>query len=156
MKKLIYAFIFCVVASACSKSDGDNSSNTPTPTPATKTELITAKPWKYTAWTVNPPVKDNNNNSITDILGNKPACDQDDILIFNANGNVIFDQGPTKCDDATPQTSTAGWAFKAGETQMDMANRLYNIKTLTANELKIEFEDIVGNKIHIHTVTFNH
>lgn len=157
MKQLIYSLTFCVVVSACSSDDGYSSdNNTPAPTPATKTELITAKPWKYVAWTVNPAVKDDNGNLVSDVHNNKPACDQDDLLIFNANGNVIFDQGATKCDDSTPQSSTNGWAFKANETKMDMANRLYIIDTLTENELKIVFEDIIGSTIHIHTVTFNH
>lgn len=158
MKKLIYCLAFCIVITACSNGDnGYSSNNTPEPTiPATKTELITAKPWKYVAWTVNPPVKDDDGNLVSDVHNNKPACDQDDLLIFNANGNVVFDQGPTKCDDSTPQSSTNGWAFKANETKMDMANRLYTIETLTDSELKIVFEDIIGSTIHIHTVTFNH
>lgn len=143
---------------SCSNDD-DNSSTNTTPTnttPATKTELITAKPWKYSAWTVNPPVKDNNGNDVSDVLANRPACSQDDLLIFNKNGNVSFDEGPTKCDNTDPQSTQGAWVFTSGEAKMNMANRVYNISTLTETEMVLVFEEIVGSTIHIHTVKFIH
>ncbi len=156
MKKLIQYFTFCIVLVACSKSDDSSTTNTPEPTPATKTELITAKPWRYTAWIANPPVKDNDGKLISDVLSSKPACDQDDLLIFNANGNVVFDQGATKCDDSTPQGVTNSWVFRTNKTKLLMGTRLYNIEILTDSELQIVFEDIIGSTIHIHTITFKH
>ena len=157
IKARVYHIVFlCVLIFGCSNNDDSYTAPTPSTPAADKRELISAKPWRYVAWVANPPVKDDNGKLIGDIHNNKPSCDQDDLLIFNANGNVNFDQGPTKCDSATPQSSFASWAFIENETKLDMANRVYTLDALTATELKISFDDKVGNTTHRHTVTFNH
>lgn len=154
MKKGVY-FILCLLVWGCSKEDS-GSATTPAAPTANKRELITAKTWRYVAWIATPPVTNDSGKLVSDVLGNKPTCDQDDLLIFNINGNVNFDQGPTKCDPSIPQNSPSYWALLENETKLDMANRIYAIDALTETKLKISFDDKVGNTTHRHTVTFNH
>lgn len=148
---------FALLFFSCSKSDDSSApNNNNTTQQLTKKELLTAKPWKYIAWDITPPIDDGNGNLVSDAHNFKPECGRDDIIIFYANGNVDFDEGPTKCDSAAPQTTQSFWAFVNNETQFNMSGTIYTIINLTDEELKITFEDVNGSTTHLHTIIFNH
>lgn len=150
---LLFFSISVLFLSACSKDDNTSDDNTPQ---TTKKELLTTKPWKYAAWTVRPPVQDGNGNYISDVYAYKPACEKDDEFVFNANGNVNFNQGATKCDPNQPQTTYGSWAFKNDETELVIGGRVHKINTLNSIEMKVTFEDVVGSTTHTHYVAFKH
>ncbi len=44
-------------------------------------------------------------------------CMKDDLIIFNADGTITEDEGPTKCDPNSPQTTTENtWSMNEEQT----------------------------------------
>jgi hypothetical protein len=157
MKKVFFIIITVFLAIACNKSD-DNSTptnTTPTTPQPTKSELLTASVWKYQAWTVDPPEKDSLGNDVSDIYSFKPACEKDDLLRFKTNGNMEFDQGATKCNPNADQIITNVWFFNKGETTLSFGGATYQLDKLTADTLRISFDNF-NTVIHHHTITFVH
>ena len=111
---------------------------TPTPAPATKTELLTAKKWKITAYTVSPAIDLNGNGTmVSNIYAQMPACEKDDLYIFNVNSSVTADEGGSKCDPNNPQSKLDGtWTFNSTETIITW-DEDYNIETLNSTTLKV-------------------
>ena len=154
MRGLLYTAIFILGLTACSKSeDGTPSPNIPQPT---KKELLTAKAWKYAAWTVTPPIKDTAGVSVSDVLHYKPACEQDDIIIFYTNGNVSFDQGATQCDPTQPQSVLNTWALLTNDTEISIGGNKYRVDLISADSMKWSFDDWQGSTKHLHSIVFAH
>jgi len=150
---LSLALLVAIAFVACKKDD-------PAPTPApTKTELLTEKNWKVTALTVNPGfVLDG--VSYTDIYAQMDACSQDDLSQFKASGQILYDEGPSKCSDISPQVQTGTWLFSAGETEIivtdaDGASYKYKILELTATQFKFQYETVSTDGIN-YTFTVTH
>lgn len=154
MRGLLYITVFILSLTACKKTDDSSQPNT-TPQ-ATKKELLTAKAWKYAAWTVTPPIKDTAGVLVSDVLHYKPACEQDDIIIFYANGNVSFDQGATQCDPSQPQSSLNTWALITNDTKISIGGNEYRIDLISADSMKWSFDDWQGSTQHLHSITFAH
>lgn len=54
-----------------------------------------------------------------DAMSSLPACERDNLYIFNADGTGTTDAGATKCNTSDPQTESAGtWALINGDTQL--------------------------------------
>ena len=86
---------------SCKKDKEDN-------TPKTKTELLTAGNWIYTSCIVSPAYDYyGNGNPVTDIYAIMNACEKDDFETFKTNGIWEYNQGPTKCDQSSPQIYSA-------------------------------------------------
>lgn len=79
----------------------------PAPT-ATKTDLLTGKSWKAT------DIK-HGGGSIFALVS---ACSTDDLVQFNLNKTVVFDEGAQRCTATAPQTSTGSWNFTDNETTL--------------------------------------
>jgi hypothetical protein len=156
MKNIYIIIITAFITFACNKSEDNSTPTNTTPTPkATKSELITAAVWKYSAWTANPPVKDSLGNDVSDVYNFKPACERDDLLRFKTNGNLEFDQGPTKCDANADQITTGVWFFNSTETTVSIGGGVYALDMLTADTMKISF-NATDNVTHHHIITFVH
>jgi hypothetical protein len=65
------------------------------------------------------------------------ACELDDFMKFQADGTLVVDQGPTKCDLAAPQTATQTWRFARNETELVYDNFGRVLVTLTATTLTL-------------------
>jgi hypothetical protein len=138
MKALSFsAFLFSLlVLAACQKDDSSGS------TPKTKTELITSSSWKY-----NDAKIDTDNNGTGDQpipSGFVEACQLDNTITFSSNGSGNIDEGPTKCDDADPQTLPFTWSFTSNETMINFSSAVFagiggdfKIVSLTESELVI-------------------
>lgn len=135
---------------ACKKDD-------PAPAP-TKTELLTEKSWKVSALTVSPGLVVDG-VSYTDIYAQMDACSQDDLSQFKASGQILYDEGPSKCSDDSPQVQTGTWLFAAGETEIivtdaDHVSYKYKLLELTATQLKVQYETLgADGKTYTFTVT---
>lgn len=141
MKNLIIIVVLIFAFSSCKKEDK---------TPAkTKTELLTAHYWKLTALTVDPPLL-----TVTNLYAQMSPCTKDDIQKYNTNNTVIYDEGPTKCDPADPQTTTASWNFNSTETIITEDGENENVLNLTENELKLSYELTDNGITYVVTATF--
>ena len=72
--------------------------------------LLLNKNWKLTAFAISPAI-DLGNGLTNDVLGTWDNCEKDNLYIFKPNNVFLSDEGPTKCDTADPQQSTATWSY---------------------------------------------
>ena len=69
-----------------------------------------------------------------DIYGNMDDCQKDDIVTFTKDGHeVLVDQGPLKCDVASPQTSVNQTWVLVSNTQIELTHLVFE----TSYEAKI-------------------
>jgi len=147
---LLLVITGAVVSLSCNKDDNYNDQ-----TPPTKTELLTAGPWKRTALISNPAYDWNANGvSATDVLSIMFPCEKDNFDTFKTNGTVETDEGPTKCNASDPQTWTATWVFADNETKLIFDGfDEYTLIELTATTLKYEstFEETGVTYTHVES-----
>ena len=124
----VFAFI------ACDKGEDSKSG-------ATKTDLITKAAWKYE----HAALDINKDGQIdTDLpAGYVTACEKDNTLTFKKDGTGVADEGPTKCDQGDPQTTTFNWTFENGEQFLVFEQSIFTnidgiVKILTLNDTKLE------------------
>ena len=128
---ILLTAISLFVISACSnKSDN-------TPPPKTKTQLLTQATWKFKSATIGG----------ADATGQVQACQRDNVLSFQSNGNGTGDEGATKCNAGDPQTYNFTWNFASGETVLHTSNALFTngsndftILSLTETELVVQMD----------------
>ncbi len=101
---LFSIFFLCliVVGTSCKKDDEDK-------TPDTRA-LITGGSWQLKALTVDPAI-DWFGMPVNNLYAAFPACLKDDRTIFQVNGAVTFDEGPSRCEPEDPQTTSATWSL---------------------------------------------
>lgn len=107
----------------------------------TKTELLTAGNWIYTACVVSPAYDYyGNGNAVTDIFAIMESCEKDDFEIFKTNGIWEYNNGPTKCDALDPQIIySEPWNFTANETKVIVGTVECTILELTETTLKLRY-----------------
>lgn len=146
--KMILAFlaIATVSLSGCKKDDDDS-----------KTDMLTDKNWKMTALTVDPPLNVGG-TMISNVYPQIPACQQDDLTIFNDNGTVTFDEGSTKCDPADPQSTQGTWTWNTDETILSITDggitESYTVVSLNNDVMVATFTDNSSGIVETYTVTF--
>ena len=97
--RYIAAVSALVLMFSCKKNKDDSIS------PKTKTELITAGPWKRTALVSTPAYDWNADGTFdTNILNTMFPCEKDNFETYQTNGMVVTNEGPTKCNASDPQT----------------------------------------------------
>jgi hypothetical protein len=160
MKKLLLSLTIVSLLgfSSCKDKDEEPSKS--------RTELLTNAKWQLIAGTIVPPITiDLFGQTITisdifDLEGSEP-CSKDDLQIFNADGTITNDEGPSKCDAADPQTTSGGkWKLLESDSKLQIIDgdtTLISITELSATTLKgnttMESEDMDGNPVN-HTITF--
>jgi len=115
LRPVLLLLVLAFVLNAC-KKDKD-------PAPPTKTDLLTAKTWKLTAWTVDQPIQlDSAGTSVipTDIYNylsqRQGNCVLDNTIKFNKDKSYTVEQGATKCDPIQDQVYASGtWLFSSDE-----------------------------------------
>lgn len=136
--KLLKSAIFCLsffflVFIACSKKSSTQKSNM---------ELITQTSWKYDTAGIGA---DSSGTIITALpSGVLKACQTDNIITFKSDGTGTEDEGPTKCDSASPQTVAFNWSFNANQTAIISSDSLFagfggtiTITSLTETQLHL-------------------
>jgi len=96
---LLLLIIF-VSFSGCSKKN-DNTPN--------KNTLLTSSTWKFSTAGI-----DANNDGVMETTlpaGTLQSCDTDNTLLFKSDNTGIVDEGPTKCNQANPQSLQFGWTL---------------------------------------------
>ena len=148
--KLLFLALFALSVYSCSKDDDDDD-------PVTNVELISSSAWKFDTagidangdGTIDAPIPD-------DML---ESCDTDNTILFRTDGTGTIDEGPTKCDDANPQSVGFTWAFKNNETVINFTDTLFGgltgdvtIRRLTSSELELAKQVNVGLPIEIPVI----
>ncbi|MCU0352262.1 MAG: hypothetical protein MUD08_00765 [Cytophagales bacterium] len=121
MKQLRHLFLLTVLAVAafsCNRDDDD-----PAPQVDPKVRLL-ARTWRTTAWTINPPLPQQNGTPITNVYAAVPACLQDDIYIFQTDFSYSIEEGATKCNpQIDPQVFVKGtWSFSLDQGTLVLTN----------------------------------
>jgi hypothetical protein len=117
-------------------------------TKKTKTELLTQATWRFDRAGL-----DLDNNGTIDAplpAGVLQTCDTDGSLTLNSNGTGIGDEGPTKCNGATPQTVNFTWSLKNSETIINFSDQLFggltgDVKLINVTETELTLEKDVTN-----------
>lgn len=146
--KMILAFIAIasVTLSGCKKDKEESN-----------TDKLTGKNWKMTALTVDPPLNIGG-TMISNVYPQIPACQQDDLDIFNSNGTVTFDEGATKCNASDPQSTQGTWTWNTNETILSITDsgntESYTIVSLSDTVMVVTFTDNSSGIVETYTVTF--
>lgn len=129
-----------------------------------KTELLTSNSWKAKAAIINPAIDLFGTGQLTtDLYANTffyPACTKDDFMTFKDNGQVVTDEGPTKCDAADAQTTTQNWTLNSDDTVITISNLdgtepvSVNVVTISKSELKISESESINNSVYTFTTTY--
>ena len=112
---------------SCSKDDNGND-------PA-REEALTTGSWKLSAYITDYDKDGAYEENTFAILAD---CEKDNIYTFQAGGDLIKDEGPTKCISSNPQTITLSWSFKDNQTKLQFAAITYQIEELTQSSLKLK------------------
>ena len=98
-----------------------------------KTEMLTAKPWKMTGFTVNGQ----------DYYTSYRDCDKDNLSIFKSDGKYIHEY-LVLCDSTQAPTSTGTWSFADDETKLLISSLPHLLIQISPAELTLERTD--GNE----------
>ncbi|WP_157541097.1 hypothetical protein [Hymenobacter aerophilus] len=86
---------------ACTKEDA----------PPDDRSLLIGKDWMRSGGTIT------SNGTVKDVYADLSPCDQDDFLRFEEADRLLYDEGPSRCNPATPQTLEGTW-FLAEEDRL--------------------------------------
>jgi hypothetical protein len=139
MKVFATALMGLLIVSAGCQKDDDNK----TPT---KTDQLTAKPWKYSTAGVDA----NNDGTIDTPLPSNTfePCELDNLYTFKSDGTGTADEGPLKCEDTDPQTSSFGWSLSSDQSQIIFTGGGVQgidgaVKLITLNDSKLAMSQSV-------------
>lgn len=128
---LLYSILFLMLFSCTKEKNATNS----------KARLLTKSGWRLIAEEAKGYV---GQTSWVNTYGNYKACEQDDIIVFNANGQFEINEGATKCNSGDPQIIETGtWTLTAAETGITVFTSNdktdYTIVALNETTLSISF-----------------
>ena len=148
------AFFLLIGGLAFVSCDKDSNTNTA----RTKTELLTAGNWIYTACVVSPGYDYyGNGNPVTDIFAIMEPCEKDDYEPFKTNGIWEYNEGPTKCDATSPQiVYSEPWRFTADETKVIVGTVECTILELTETTLKLRYSFVDAGVTYTEEDTYRH
>ena len=114
-----------------------------------KTELITAAPWKFSQVGI-----DQNNDGIIDIPLPSTyisTCSTDNLYTFKADSTGVLDEGPLICSSITPRLSPFTWHFMNNQTEINISANLLTIFTGTAKIVELsETKFSLAKDVGIH------
>lgn len=147
MKKLCFLLLVTASVSACKKE--------PVTAAPSRTDLLTAKNWRKTAWTIT-----SGSAAPTDVYAQLPACERDDFYKFNVDKSLVLDAGPTRCNPTDPQTRPGTWTINSDQTVLTLADALGNqplaneVLELSATTLHLRTSRTSGTTTSTGDVTF--
>jgi Lipocalin-like domain/Prokaryotic membrane lipoprotein lipid attachment site len=125
MKKLLFPLLSLLLLAACSKKDQG----------PTRTELLTSGSWNLTASELDD---DGNGTYEIDLYASFDACFKDNFVTFQSNGQMVLDEGLTKCDPNDPQTENSTWQLSADGSKLTVDGDTYDILELSNSTLRIK------------------
>ena len=90
--------LMLVFISACKKTPPENPQQ----------EILTIGSWRMTEY-MNYTL-----TASTDVYASYAACEKDDLYVFNENGRLDINEGPSKCDVNGPSGRSVLWEFSNG------------------------------------------
>ncbi len=147
---LLLAMTLTITISCKKDKDDDNGGKT-------KTELLTAGPWKITGFTTNPGEDwDGDGDLETNIYDYLEACEKDSYTTFATNGTGETNEGPTKCDAMDPQSEPLIWSFADNESKLVINFEELTLIELTASVLKLRSTFVDVGVTYTQEFTFGH
>ena len=137
MKKtfLFAAITAATMFTACNK----NKDKVEPPKTKTRAELLTAGKWQLKGY--EEEYKDSARTVTEDYYDDLEPCFKDNYILFGADMKLTADEGPTRCDSITEQTTTGTWAFIENDTKViftiDGDSDTSGIAELSADVFKI-------------------
>jgi len=128
MKKSLILFLLLASSLFISSCKDDE----PAQTPKTRTQLLSASPWKLSAAAINPGLNIGG-TIITDFYSQIDACKKDDLVKYESNKTGVYDDGATKCEASDPQSIPFIWTFDLSETKITENGESFDI--LQLNEI---------------------
>ena len=122
---------------SCSENTDDINDST---LPVTRQNILVGKIWRISANTINPArAREAGRPAVNDWYADMLPCEQDAQKIYFFNGDLVFDEGPTRCEDSDVQTFTGSWTFNADETiitelQQNFINIIFSYKVIELTE----------------------
>lgn len=145
-KSLILLSLFAASLTAC-KKDKDEE-----PKEKTRTEILTAKEWKY----VDYGEDTNNDGTLSQSESYLETCEVDDTYKFNTDGTIVIKPNSVTCDP-DDATETITWKFQNNETEMVLSTgRLVKIKTLNETSFELTSEPANGSSTTKVITIFKH
>jgi hypothetical protein len=123
-KTFLSTLILCIILFSCNKDDTDS-----------KPEELTNGSWKLTEFQTD---YDKDGVYEENTYANLADCVKDNIFTFLSNGDVTQDEGPRKCDDTSPQSSTSTWSFQDNGASLQWGGVKSTIEELSATTLKLK------------------
>ncbi|MGI4869686.1 MAG: lipocalin family protein [Janthinobacterium lividum] len=127
MKKATLLLASIALLSAC-KKDSENT--------ASKTDMLTAKNWRVSAQTTTTTI-----NGQTSTSSTIASCDADDFIKFNTDKTLVDDEGATKCNSSSAQTTPGTWSFNSDESKLTVTesgvSTTADIKELSSSVLHL-------------------
>lgn len=146
MKKLLLSMVFLsLFIGGCKKEE--------TSAPKSKTELLCAHYWKAAALTVNPPL-DIAGTPISDLFATFDPCEKDDLVKYNTDKTVIYDEGATKCDPSSSQTTSSTWSFNSDETILTEDDEDLTLVELNETTLKLKITQNIAGVDYTYSITY--
>ena len=126
MKYILFITALAAILFSCSKSKDDDSA---------KEKALTTGTWKLSAYTT-----DHNKDGIYEenTFAMLADCEKDNFYTFKVGGELIKDEGATKCISSNPQTVTLSWSFMNKQAKLQFAGATYQIEELTQSTLKLK------------------
>jgi len=143
--KHMFTLLGCVAAlgliSSCKKDDTK-----------TKTDLLTAHPWKITAYTLETTTGTNPTTS-RDIYAQSASCAKDNFQTFNKDGIWVQDEGLTKCSTTAPQQISSHWDLTSSETKLTLDTEVYDLVALSENTMMLRLTQTNGSTTSVSSIT---
>lgn len=141
MKKYVSRPLLVFASAVCLWSCSKDKDDTPTKQ-LTPEELLTAHKWQLTASKGEVPVLGS-----VDLFPSMNSCQKDDFEEFKLSGELVFDQGATKCFSTSPQSKTGSWTLSENKKKMTIkepgeSDKVADVLELTATTLKIQYMGI--------------
>lgn len=132
----LFSFALALLLVSCKKDDKDPIKQ------LTTEELLTTGKWQLVASQGEVPVI-----GPVDLFPSMNSCQKDDLKEFKLNGDLIFDQGATKCSASSLQTKTGGWVLSADKKKVTIkepgeSDTVVDILELTTSTLKVQYMGI--------------
>lgn len=137
MKKI---FVLAAITTATMFTACNKKKDKPEPPKTkTRTELLTSGKWQLKGY--EEEYKDSARTVTEDYYDDLEPCFKDNYILFGADMKLTADEGPTRCDSVSEQTTTGTWAFIENDTKIiftiDGDSDTSDIAELSATILKI-------------------
>lgn len=134
-KLLLFCALLLSIFAACKKD----------PVAPQPEDLLANKSWVMTSMTVDPAIDwFGTGVQVSNIYAQLPSCAKDDLVLFEKNNVVKFDEGGTRCSPTDPQTKTASWTLSADKKTITVVEdgeaESWSIQKLTSSEFALTFQ----------------